>query len=188
MLTYDVRGGCWWYCSRGKTFPPTFHYMLLPCDRWQQRGSLTEWHLTWKCVWSESVSLNSSMWKKWHPLTFIDACWMLMEPKQWMSALWEVGRAFQKWWQWVHSAGADCYECSMQALAYRWWKCTANDGDCWKVVFCSWEFSLSNSIIVIFISVVVSMEINRRQYFQSNLSISFIKPKLLLRIISWIPA
>ena len=24
--------------------------------------------------------LNSSMWKKWHPLTFIDACWTFMEP------------------------------------------------------------------------------------------------------------
>jgi len=30
--------------------------MLLPCYRKQQNGSLTKWHLTWKHVWSRSVS------------------------------------------------------------------------------------------------------------------------------------
>ena len=33
------------------------------------------------------------------------------------------------------------------------------------------EFALSNSVIVLIVSVVVSMEINRRQYFQSKLRI-----------------
>jgi len=28
---------------------PISHYTLLLCDRWQQRGVLTPWHLTWKC-------------------------------------------------------------------------------------------------------------------------------------------
>ena len=64
MLAHNIRGGCWWYGSRGWTFPPISHYVLLLCDRWQQRGTLTEWHLTWECVWSEGVSLNSSIWKK----------------------------------------------------------------------------------------------------------------------------
>ena len=66
MLTHDIRGRWWWYGSTGWTFPPTFHYILLLCDRWQQRGSLTNWHLTWKCMWNkgEGVSLNSPMWKK----------------------------------------------------------------------------------------------------------------------------
>jgi len=50
MLTRNVRGGCWWYSSRGRTFPPIFWYILLPCDRWQQRGYLTKWYLTWKCI------------------------------------------------------------------------------------------------------------------------------------------
>jgi len=48
--------------------------------------------------------------KKWHPLTFTDACWTLMEIKQWMWA--EVmGNAFQQWRQqrWITSAGADFY-------------------------------------------------------------------------------
>ena len=36
-----VRYGCWWDGSRGWAFPPVSHYMLLSCDRWQQRGILT---------------------------------------------------------------------------------------------------------------------------------------------------
>ena len=50
MMSHDIRGRWWWYSSRGWTFPPRFCYILLPCDRWQQRGSLTEWCLTWKCI------------------------------------------------------------------------------------------------------------------------------------------
>ena len=38
-----------------------------------------------------------------------------------------------------------------------------------KLVLYSREFSLLNSVIVLFESVVVSVEINRRHYFQSNL-------------------
>jgi len=64
MLAHDMRGGYRWYGSRGWTFPPVFLYILLLCDRWQQRGSLTKWYLTWKCVWSKVVSLNSFMWKR----------------------------------------------------------------------------------------------------------------------------
>ena len=45
---------------------------------------------------------------------------------------------------------------------YWWWLC-------WKIVFCSWEFALSNNVIVLFVSVVVSMETSRRHYFQSKL-------------------
>ena len=37
---------CRWSGSRGCTFPPIFCYFLLLCDRWQQTGSLTHWHLT----------------------------------------------------------------------------------------------------------------------------------------------
>ena len=35
-------------------------------------------------------------------------------------------------------------------------------------MFCSYEFALSNSVIVFFVSIVVSMEINRRHYFRSG--------------------
>jgi len=36
--------------------------------------------------------------KKWHPLTFISACWKFMEIKQQMSHSEAVGGAFQQWW------------------------------------------------------------------------------------------
>ena len=71
LLAHNVRGRCWWGGNRGWTFPPIFLYVLLPCDRWQQRGSLSQQCLTWKCRWSKGVSLNASMQKKRHPLTFI---------------------------------------------------------------------------------------------------------------------
>ncbi len=77
MLAHNIRGGCWWYGSRGWTFPPISHYklLLLLCDRWQQRSSLTEWRLIWKCIWSKGASLKSSMWKTWHPLTLVWHLW-----------------------------------------------------------------------------------------------------------------
>jgi len=84
LLIHNIRGGCWWYGSRDWTLPPIFHSILLLCDRWQQRGSLTKWRLTWKWVWSKDVSLNSSVQKKMHPLTSIDTCWTFMETKQWI--------------------------------------------------------------------------------------------------------
>ena len=88
---HTVRGGCWWHGSSVWTFLPIFWYILLPCERWQQRGSLTEWHLTWECIGSRGVLLNCSLWIKLHPLTFIDACWMFLETNQWMWALWGGG-------------------------------------------------------------------------------------------------
>ena len=38
-----------------------------------------------------------------------------------------------------------------------------------KKAFCSWEFAQPNSILVLLVSFVVSMEINRRHYFWNNL-------------------
>ena len=84
MLAHSVRGR-WWYRSRSWTFSPIFHYVL-PWYRRQQRGSLTNWILTWKCAWSKRMTLNSSIWKKWHPSTFINDCSMFMETKEWIWA------------------------------------------------------------------------------------------------------
>jgi len=89
--------------------------------------------------------------KKWHPLTFINAWWMFMETKQWM---WAQGGG-----EWcvsavmiviICSAGADCYECSMKALAHPCRKCIAPDGDCVEE-----QCFLS-------VSLLISMEVNRR--------------------------
>ena len=57
-------------------------------------------------------------------------------------------------------SGVDFCECIMQTLHY-WQKCIAIGGDCWKIVSCSWELTLSNSVIVLFVAVVVSMEIKQ---------------------------
>jgi len=42
MSAYNIEGGCW-YGRRGWPFLPIFHYILLSCHRWQQRGSLSTW-------------------------------------------------------------------------------------------------------------------------------------------------
>jgi len=74
------------------TSPLKFHFMLLLSDRWQQRGSLTQWHLMWEYVWTKDVSLNSFIQKKKsHSLTLISTCWMFMLTKQWIWAQWDGG-------------------------------------------------------------------------------------------------
>ena len=49
-----------------------------------------------------------------------------------------------------------------------WWLC------CWKkMMFHSWEFSLSNNVTVLFVASIVSTEINWRNYFW-NIHVSYI--------------
>mgnify|MGYP001853790634 FL=1 len=64
MFAHDIRGGCWWYGSWGRTFPPVFCYMLML------------WCLTWKHIGSKHVEMNSSMQKKMVP---VDVYWHLMK-------------------------------------------------------------------------------------------------------------
>ena len=146
--------------------------MLLLCDRWQQRGSLTEWCLTWKCVWSKYVSLNSPMQKRlhhWYSSLLAECLWRPNSGRQHSELM---GSTFQQWPQWITSTCPDFYEHGMQAPVYHWQECIYNGGDyVGKRVFCSWEFALSNSAIVLFVSVVFSMKINWRHYFWSNLCI-----------------
>ena len=94
---------------------------------------------------------------------------MFMVIKQWMWAQWRGGWCISAVKQWVTSAGAYFYKCGIQALVHCRQKCIANGGDYWKIVLCSWAFALSNSFILLFLCSVVSMEINRRHYFHSNL-------------------
>jgi len=110
------------------------------------------------------------MKQRWDPLTLISACWTSMGTKQWTSTQW--GGVWQQWWQWqwVTSTGADFYEHTMQALLNYWWKSIANGGDCIEKQFCRWEIALSSGVIVLF--VVISMEINRKHYFQGDLRIN----------------
>ena len=115
---------CWWYCSGGWRFLQIFCCILLLCDRWQKGGILTAWCLTRKSIWSKGVSLNSSMQKNWHPLTFTDASWASMETRQWMRAKWGGGWCIPE----ITSTGADFHEHDMQAFVHHWWKCIANGG------------------------------------------------------------
>ena len=129
MLAHHVRGRYLQHGSRSWTFPPAFHYILLPRDRWQQRGRLTEWHLTWKCVLNKEVELNSSTRKKkcthWCLLILAEGSW---KPSSGCEHSEAVGGAFQQQWQWVTSTGADIYKHGMLALVHSWQKCIANGG------------------------------------------------------------
>ena len=57
-----------------------------------------------------------------------------------------------KWW--VTSTSAICYKRNTQALVCSWEKWVANGGDYVEKLFGSWEFALSNSIIVLSVPVV----------------------------------
>jgi len=150
MLAHSIGDGCWLHGSTGQTFPPIVHYILLLCDRWQSRGALTKWHVTWKSGWSKGMSLISSMRRKWHLLTFIDACRIFMDTKQWKWAQWGGGwyisAVVTVTWKTSHflDGHADLYEHCMQALVHQQWKCIVNDGWLhWKIVLCSWGYDLS---------------------------------------------
>ena len=88
----------WWYGSRGWTFPAIFHYMVLPCDRWQQRGILLEWHLAWKYIW-RSVSWIPPCGENgtpWHSLILAECFWRPNSEYEHSEA---VGDDFQQWQQ-----------------------------------------------------------------------------------------
>jgi len=100
MLAHDATGGCWWYGSRGWTFQPILRYVLSLCGRWQQRGSLTEWCLTWQYGWSKIVSLNFSMQKNgthWYSLMLAECIWRSNSGCEHREV---GGGVFQQWPQW----------------------------------------------------------------------------------------
>ena len=52
--------------------------------------------------------------KKWHPLTFIDACWSFWRPNSGCEHSELVGGAFQQRWQWVNLHWCRCF-CMLHA-------------------------------------------------------------------------
>lgn len=72
-LTHNVKGGCWWYSSRGLIFPLIFHWLFLLYDRQHQSDQM----VSDLCTGHKRVSLNSSLQKIYHPMTFIDPWWIL---------------------------------------------------------------------------------------------------------------
>ena len=101
MLSLNSRGGCWWYGSWGLTSPPTSHYMLLPCGRWQQKGRFW-WNGLWHGSvygaevrnWIPSCGRNGT---HWHSLMLVECLW---RPNSGCEHTEAVGGAFQQWWQW----------------------------------------------------------------------------------------
>jgi len=101
--TLDIRGGWWWCGSRGGILPPTFHSVLLPCDRWQQKG-------TWQNgIWQGSAcEINvchgihscGKVRTHWHSQTPPEHLW---GPNSGCQHSEVMGGALQQWWQWQWS-------------------------------------------------------------------------------------
>lgn len=154
-LAHDVRDGCWWDGSRGWTFPSLFRHTVLPYDGWSTRVGVEQippcgtktaptavhWHLL-------NVSGDQPMDGR------------TGRGGRCVSAVATVG--LLHWFRclWARHAGS----CSSVAKmhSYWWW-------ECWKTVFCSWAYALSNSVVVLFVFVIISVDINRRHYFQRDL-------------------
>ena len=127
ILAHGVRGRCWCYSSRGWSCMTISCCILWLCDRWQQRGSLTKWHLTCKCThwhWyllniygDQTVSVSTVRQRVVHfssgDSNIKDKC-----------SGWPC-RFLQVW-----HAGSCSSLVKMHSLW--WWLC-------WKIAFCSWE-------------------------------------------------
>ena len=86
MLARDFRGRSWWYGSRGQTFPPISHYILLLCDRWQKgmvwkNGVLHGSHhlFVWYGIEPYKTSLCKKLvWPLHHMLVKENSNWLKM--------------------------------------------------------------------------------------------------------------
>ena len=154
---------------------PSFQYPITCCCCVTDgsRGAL--WH---NGVWCGSArETNVYHWilpcgkngTQWHPSMFAER--FLWRPNRGGEHSEAVGGAFPQCWQvqWVTSTSADFDKCSMQVFFHYWRGCIAYSY-IKKAVLFSWEFALSNSVIVLFVAVAVCMEINRRHYFWNNLN------------------
>jgi len=123
-------------------------------------------HWITPCKKNHKKTKNKTNGPHWHSLTLVN-----IDGDQTV----DVGTV--RWWV-VHFSSGDsryfhwCRFLRVQhaALVHCWWKCiTEGSGLCWKIMFSSWESALWNSATVFFVAVVISMEINKRHYFWSDL-------------------
>jgi len=125
--------GCWWYVSTVWTFLPIFCYILLLQDRQQQRGSLTEWCLTWRMkqrCGAEFLHVGE--------MAPTDVHWHLLnvygdQPVDVSTVRggWCISALAKGMWKTSHipDGHADFHDCGMLALVHRWWKWRANGDD-----------------------------------------------------------
>lgn len=150
--------------------PSQQHEILLPCQRWQQRGSLTKQCLKWKLILSKGVELNTSMRKMLHPLTFIDIFSVCMETRL------DVSTVRGEWWgSAVTRAIVVCLHWCRYLQAWHAGSCSSLPEmlmvlTTLKKRVCNSGFCLSNSVTVIFVFIIVSMEINQFYFKQVLLS------------------
>ena len=143
-----------------------------------------------KGVWHRSMD-EAKVWNwippcrknctHWHSLMLAECLW---RPNSGCENSEAVSGVFQQWWQQherqatfptaMHSCHTSKWRPPWSAHLYK----SANGPDhVKKQCFFSWEFALSKGVIVLFVSVVVSMEINRRHCFWSDLTIAFLSNK-----------
>ena len=81
---------------------PSHQYTItFCCPVTGSRGALTKWYLTWNCVRSKSVLLNSSMWEEngihWHSPMLAEHLW---RPNSECKRREVMCGTFQQWWWW----------------------------------------------------------------------------------------
>ena len=86
MLVHGIWDRYWWYGHWDWTF---LQYSVTFCCKATDGSREAAWQ---NDIWHGSpykakvCNWISPCRKKWHPLTYIDACWMFMETKEWFSA------------------------------------------------------------------------------------------------------
>jgi len=86
----------WWYGSRSSAFPPIFCLILLPCNRWQQRGNgIWHWSAYEENGWSW-FPLCRKNFTHWYSLTLATCLW---RPNRECDHNKAVGGTFQQWQQ-----------------------------------------------------------------------------------------
>ena len=121
-LTHDIGGGMAVEDEPSHQHPTTVCCCVTDGSReavWQNGV----WHGTANeakvCHWIPSCRKH---FIHWHSSTLAERFWRANSGCERNEVM---GGAVQHWWQWVTSAGAGCYECSMKALVHSWQKCIA---------------------------------------------------------------
>ena len=166
ILARSVRGGCWMYGSRDGIFPSIFCYILYLCNRWQQRGGQKKMvsdmkaHMKQRCVTEFlCAEKNWTINIHWWLLNVYGDQTVDVSMVKWLVACLSIGNngSIPLVQIFMEQHAGSCTSL-LKIHSPCWWLCG-------KTVFCSCKFALSNSVIVLFVSVFAFMEINWRHTF-----------------------